>query len=105
MLWLQIMVVVEEAMGAGAGVGTTGWVSLTEGAEEQGGGCRVVGKTGTLIILSLAKEAEKVAGAEAVVDDAMPQHVETHVALLGSICRQQQAVCSAGLQRCVSSRN
>ena len=69
MLWLlQIMVVVEEEVtGAGAGVGMGGGVSLTEGEEA---GFKVVGKMGTLIIPSLAREAGKVAGAEAAADDS-----------------------------------
>ena len=65
------MVVVEEAMGAGVGVGMAGGVILTEGGEGQEGGCRVVGKTATLIILSLAREGAKVAGAEAAAHDAV----------------------------------
>ena len=71
MLWLlQIMVVVEEdAIEAEVGMG--GEVNLTEAAEGEEGGCKVAGKMGTLTILSLAREAGKVAGAEAVADDSM----------------------------------
>ena len=73
MLWLlQIMVVAEEeATGAGAGVGMGGGLSLTEGAEEEEGGFKVAGKMGTLTIPSLAREAGKVAGAEAAAADSM----------------------------------
>ena len=69
-LWLlQIMVVVEEeVMGPGAGVGMGGVVTRTRGDEGEEGGCKVAGRMGTLIILSPARGAGKVAGVEAVED-------------------------------------
>lgn len=72
LLLLQIMVVVEEeATEAGVGVGMGGGVKITEVAVEEEAGFKVAGKMGTLTILSLAREAGKVAGVEAVADDSM----------------------------------
>ena len=63
--------------------------TLTEGGEGVGGGYKAVGKMGTLIILSLAREAEQVVGAEAVLGDAMPDMYKPHVPKLAVIYRQE----------------
>lgn len=77
---LQIMMAVEEVMGAGMeGVGMAGGVKLTEGDEGVGGGYKAAGKMETLIIPSLAREAEQVDGAEAVLGDATPDMYKAYI--------------------------
>ena len=78
MVTMKVMVaatrVMVRAMGvleAGEGAGMGGGWKVIEGAEGEGEGYMVGGKTATLIILSLAREAEEVVGAEAVAADAL----------------------------------